>query len=965
MASCITPQARMKATAEEARNALVAVGKNAYTKKADSLLKSVSGKAKTVPDVIREALDYIRNQVSPAQHVNNEAVKMISGIVEVIDGQRNSMIHNVSRLMTGDGGLNELAGSPLQRFSHNILRNKETKNKNTKLDILLFYSKYLNSYNGEKLTKIELDKLEMGLKELEEIGFMGATRNIEQVKSLLDSEGGKIKFKDVSGYYEKTFGMLDEMKAFLNSAYDGIIDSWVTDKGYSITKELREYFETKNEKLLHTIFTQAPKDLNGNMRTKESILKDMKELQEIYDTYNSAKVAPGEFYLPNSRHGDNAVAVRNKDGELILWEQYKNASTAIDRLNEIKDDMERLGHTLTFIELDKLSATDRSKYEPYITKDIETEVASKIKAMIKSGEIASPKEIADAFRRVHLSEMRKSKNVTGGRKHFEGKRGIAGYEADGSLMNIIETTNQIANYAASQTKSNKLLQLTNSKAFLSEYEISSKADKQYINNFLNDMMTPSVSDMGSKVVSTIQSVMFAKHLGLNLANGVLQTFQAYHNVPIFLNSEHNINMFKTFAAIGKAQKDLARFILNPSSSGLEKSRLNAEEADFLSQLLESGILKPVYGESLRGNEDTLFGDIARRTGIFTDRGDTLARASTALATYRLLRKNGKGRHVASMEASQAVKHTQFQFGQIGAMPAARRSQILKLLATFQNFSMHQMHFMRDFVFGGISPELVKGKDGHYHFKWSPQKEGIEKAAANFGWSAVISALVGGIGAVPFANELSLGQITDLEDKLSERQANDVSNILLAVANHGIPGAVGVSLKNKMRFDLTNLWNPLGNTVVKSEYENVTRGIDKLFAGENIKEWGQMIPVPVLWKLAQTARGMDNVKVGKYDTYYIDYRDMSIKPLTYANMSGVMNMFGFKTVKETDIRTIINAEREMRLELNKLRTEYKERMKKGEKGAKEIYAELSSYEDAFKSSQRTSIKDGYRIVRTAK
>lgn len=941
---------------------LTEAGKKAAAQETMKMTDSFVKSAKNIPDVLKECLDYVRNKIVQAQHIDNKAVQMVKNTMYVAERLKHSMTDSMSQKFVA---INKLRGSPLEKLGRSIFHQKALKEKNIKFNILLNYSKY----NGKKLTKVELDKLEFQEKDIIEHGFLGTTRDVDGINIMLKESGGKITFDDeTKEAYLAVFEVLDDLKTRVNSETMAMAEqSLIHGEFKNCVPELKKYFESGSTDDLQVVANKL------NSKDIFVVKKMADEAKEMYDDMKSLYLDPDEFYLPNVRHGNFGVKVVGKDGELVYWEQFKTDADAQDKMDRLKSVADAQGHTLTKVELDKLNDEERGKIAPFVSEDFEKNIAVELSKMIKSGAIDDPKTLSKAFLSAYKAEARRNKLYSGAKARLAHKRGIAGYEVDNGIEQIAETCNQFTNFIASRVRAESLNIVTHSDNFKKEYEASSTNDKKYLLEFIRDMSTPETRDIADRGVSAAQSIIYAKYLGFNVANGILQQVQAFQNAPIYLYNRYKVNHFQTMAEIARAQKDLLGFILHPEHATLQKGvkGLSADEARMIDDFLSLGDIAPVYGQSLRGYEDTMLGDVAKRVAIFTDRGDMMARASVALATYRLLAKKKIIAQGVGMSKDgnlnniliDAVQGTNFMYGKLGQMPIARKNKFMRLLATFASFPMHQMQFMKDEVFGGVSPSLEKGDDGHYHFAWKVSKEGAQTTAANYGWSAMIAAMVGGVAAVPFANELSLGQITDLEAGLSEDEANGVNTLLKNVVNHGLLGSVGISMKNKVRFDLTNLWNPLGQTVIKSEYENTIRGLDKLFAGENIKEWLPMIPIPVIWKLSQTASGMENIKVGRNNAYYIDHRDMSIKPLTYANGSGFLNLMGFKTVREQDIRTIIRADAEVRAELSKLHKVYKELKDAGADGAEEAYTELSAYLDAYNSSgKKVTISRGQAIVK---
>lgn len=330
----------------------------------------------------------------------------------------------------------------------------------------------------------------------------------------------------------------------------------------------------------------------------------------------------------------------------------------------------------------------------------------------------------------------------------------------------------------------------------------------------NDAFDP--SSLGSRLSHGMLALSFLNHLA-SVSNWVINSMQPGMVTLPRLASAHG--EWGAFTQLAQAYRDLgvgdqlSRGIRNMRFSRVKKNPLptveplinrikDADEKRMLTELQGLGLIGTDAGFELEAND-------IRKTAVERGLGwasefaskmpqviENLNRASSALAAYRLARKEGMTHQQATDYAGDIVNDTQGDYSNVVA-PKVFKSNLAKLVLQFKKYPQMMLR------------TLVRS--GYRAFKGSTPKE-RKQARKELAYLSVTHGLVAGMGGLPFMEVFKiLGLLAkglglsddDWEDFEAKIQGffNRIMGAGLSEALiHGAPRMIGMDLSARMGLD---------------------------------------------------------------------------------------------------------------------------------------------------------------------
>ena len=761
---------------------------------------------------------------------------------------------------------------------------------------------YANKKDGIKMTREVYDTVNK---------FFEATKGIAEENNAISIKNFAIKVGDAMAEYikigaEKKMVEREVSKSDIEKAITESFSKTQLTKGIS-KKELRDAID----KIALEIAEKAGAFDESGYAT--DLAKNIKSKEWIFDTFlmDNGRYIPqqrqrGEYILEVTTMVDGKTKKlftrpfeTQEEAEAFRDARLKNSPKYKDMDMTIKKS-EGLEQGLDYIKDFLVMGIDEKKF-----------VSRKLEEYLKGNKVINREELFKVWAQAEKEYMTRHQN-----RYILHREDYVGYEVDDMFRIFTEYHHKMAGYIANKHKLTEL----RSGAFFDEevakgWSSLGDREKRYMTDYIRSMIK-SESDLDAqRIVGGLQNVLYLSYISGKASTALAQSMQAFANFPVVLasNKIFKANHAQALGLVSKSMKDVMGFTKDNMKSGHGISdaykNLSKDEIDFLAELAYAGKLNPGLDRMMYSSE-SFGGAVSRLLSIPIEYVDSMARTATVLTAYRQLKKTNPGMSKDEMKPhiEKVLQDSNPVMGREGHMPLAWNNPLVRLMATFTTYSMHQVQFMWKYMGKGLVTHGVnKG-----------EIEAIQ-SMQNLMYYTIASVLAGGTSAIPFLSSLSetpiLSTVMPEQWKENEKKLRRVmgftpkesvhGRLTQRVLNHGLLGLTGVSMSRQLTFGANSIFNPFStNNALFSFIRGTDRGL-RLMTDGKVMEALQTLPIPVVRRLAQGIKGFQGATFRDKKIMVINPNTGKLEAVDY-NVGGLLaKLLGFNIVSEEDAKAIID------------------------------------------------------------
>jgi hypothetical protein len=587
-------------------------------------------------------------------------------------------------------------------------------------------------------------------------------------------EEGKALYRDTRDLYTKQAKELDKIilenvERTLKAATDKARDKYERDvdqakaemKGAELDKELKR---------LHADYTKEVGLAKYRNRARLAALRQVFEANRLAGPY-----------FPLARFGEYFVAVRDENGDMVSFNKFEKLAEARKFEQDAKKNRKHE------VKLGVMSNRDevRGAVDPKFLADIEG-------ILEKSG---VPSDVQDEVWQRYLNTMPDLSM----RKRFIHRKGTAGYSSDALrafASNMFHGSHQMARLKFSPELTEAL------DTMRKQGEESDKpVDAGLLVNEFEQRHQWVMNPQGNALAQGLSSMAFVWNLAMTPAAAIINTSQTFMlGVPV-LGSRLG-GQGRALVELAKASKELAT---SKKWTVENNPRLNAKEKEALHEFYRLGLIDRTQAHDLAGVGETgveyspVKAKVMKTISFMYHHAERINREVTALAAYRMARRQGQGHEQALETAAEATWATHFDYSNSNR-PRYLQGNWQKALL------IHRQH--------SINMTYRLFRDMHDAFKGESDQVRKE-ARAQFVGIMAMHGLMAGIKGLPFYGiaMIAAGMLSGLgddddkltpEDRLKKTLYEHLPKWLADTLIYGAP-SVGSGLSVTSRIGFPDLW----------------------------------------------------------------------------------------------------------------------------------------------------------------